>query len=106
MYFVSDGILFVAFLVFVFLVDFEATDEDTKDLQVQEPLLKALPKLISVPFCVLIFGIFVTGLQWGIHDSYLFLYLQEDLKADSKLLSYMAAIGLASQVRRTTKLSM
>ena len=98
-YFVADGILLLTFLVCIILVDFESTDEDAKDLQVQEPLLKALPKLFTVPFLVLIFGVFVTGLQWGIHDSFLFLYLQEDLKADSKLLSYMAVIGMASQVR-------
>ena len=92
MYFVSDGILFLALLVFLTGVDFSSPKiSDEK----QEPLRQALPKLWSVPFITLIFGTFVTGLQWGIHDSFLFLYLQEDLKADSKLLSYMAIIGIS-----------
>ena len=100
MYLVSDGILFLAFLACIFLVDFEATDKDLQAPQ-QEPLVKALPKLFSVPFLVLMFGIFVSGLQWGIHDTYVFLYLKEDLKADSDLLSYMAIIGMASMVCTT-----
>ena len=94
MYFVSDGILFIALLIFLFAVDF--TNPNTTNGK-QEPLTEALPKLLSVPFLILIFGTFVTGLQWGIHDSFLFLYLQEDLKADSKLLSYMATIGMVTQ---------
>ena len=97
-YWVSDGILFLAFIVCIFLVDFEANDKEIIESQPQEPLGKALPKLFSVPFLVLMFGIFVSGLQWGVHDSFLFLYLKEDLNADSDLLSYMAIIGSTSMV--------
>ena len=97
MYLVSDGILFLAFIACMFFVDFEATDKEIEDLKASpEPLVKALPKLFSLPFLVLMFGIFVSGLQWGIHDSFLFLYLKEDLNADSDLLSYMSIIGMTS----------
>ena len=97
MYLVTDGILFIAFLACIFFVDFKAEDKESQDLQApQEPLMKALPKLFSVPFLVLMFGIFVSGLQWGIHDSFVFLYLKEDLNADSDLLSYCVIIGMTS----------
>ena len=96
MYFVSDGILFLASLLCLFLIDFETVQKDEQPIQ--EPLMKALPKLFSVPFLVLIFGVFITGLQWGVHDGFLFLYLREDLNADFDLLSYMIVISLVSQV--------
>ncbi len=96
MYFVSDGILVLASLLCLFLIDFEPVQEDEQPIQ--EPLMNALPKLFSLPFMVLIFGVFVTGLQWGVHDAFLFLYLREDLNADFDLLSYMIVIGLVSQV--------
>ena len=98
MYFASDGILFLAAFLCLFFIDFEANFNDEQEDQIQEPLLKALPKLFSMPFVVLIFGVFVTGLQWGVHDAFLFLYLREDLNADFDLLSYMIVIGLVSQV--------
>ena len=97
MYFVSDGILFLALFVFLIGVDFTGPKIPDDGNEKQEPLSQALPKLWSVPFITLIFGTFVTGLQWGIHDSFLFLYLQEDLNADSQMLSYMAIIGMVSQ---------
>ena len=96
MYFVSDGILVLASLLCLFLIDFKPVQEDEQPIQ--EPLLNALPKLFSLPFMVLIFGVFATGLQWGVHDAFLFLYLREDLNADFDLLSYMIVIGLVSQV--------
>ena len=76
MYFVSDGIHVLAFLLCLFLIDFEPVQEDEQPIQ--EPLLNALPKLFSLPFIVLIFGVFVTGLHWGVH-AFLLLYLREDL---------------------------
>ena len=59
-------------------------------------LLKDLKKLISVPSAVLFFGVAVTGLQWGVHDTFLFVYFQKDLKASTALVSYMVVVGSLS----------
>ena len=50
-----------------------------------QSLLKDLKQLISVPSSVLFFGVAVTGLQWGVHDTFLFIYFKEELKASTAL---------------------
>ena len=61
-----------------------------------QSLLKDLKKLISVPSSVLFFGVAVTGLQWGVHDTFLFVYFQEELKASTALVSYMVVVASLS----------
>ena len=61
-----------------------------------QSLFRDLKKLISVPSSVLFFGVAVTGLQWGVHDTFLFVYFQEELKASTALVSYMVVVGSLS----------
>jgi hypothetical protein len=52
-----------------------------------EKVLKSLKKIAS-PSALNFFGIvFLAGFQWGIHDTYLFVYLDEELEASSQLIS-------------------
>ena len=38
----------------------------------------------------------ITGLQWGVHDTFLAVYLREDLGASTALVSYMVTVGSVS----------
>ena len=42
------------------------------------------------------FSSLCTGLQWGVHDTFLFVYFQEELKASTALVSYMVVVGSLS----------
>ncbi len=53
-------------------------------------------KIWSVPMAIMIIGIFATGLIFGVHDAYLFIYLQRDLGASSQMLSYFVVIAWGS----------
>ena len=43
-----------------------------------------------------LFSSLCTGLQWGVHDTFLFVYFQEELKASTALVSYMVVVGSLS----------
>jgi hypothetical protein len=106
MYYVNDGILLLTLLVVLFKVDLtseedEKTEKTTENTEKtteinQETGWRAVGKLINIPSVVLFFGVFITGFQWGIHDTFLFIYLQRDLGASSQLISYMSVIGIIS----------
>jgi hypothetical protein len=49
-------------------------------------LKKSLKKLFSPSAFIFLANIFFSGVLWGIHDAYLFLYLGEKRKASSSLL--------------------
>ncbi len=72
MYYTCDGILVLTILIFFFKVDMTVERETMN----QESMFSALKKIWSVPFAILMFGTFTAGLLWGIHDVFLFLFLQ------------------------------
>ena len=59
--------------------------------------LKALRDLLTIPMGVFLVGIATTGLIYGVHETFLYLYLQKELDASSQLISYMINIASASQ---------
>ena len=58
---------------------------------------KALKSLLTIPMGVFLVGIATTGLIYGVHETFLYLYLQKELDASSQLISYMINIASASQ---------
>ena len=52
-----------------------------------ETTAKGLKKLMSKPALIFFSLLFVNGFQWGIHDTYLNIYLSEEMNATSVLIS-------------------
>ncbi len=52
--------------------------------------LKSLGKMMTLPAMNFFVLALLAGFQWGIHDSYLAIHLQEDLGASSQLYSESA----------------
>lgn len=95
MYYVADGIMLLCMIVIMWKFNVKA--ERKKESSSELSGLRALPKLLSIPSMVLALGVATTGLQWGVHDTFLFLYLQNDLGASSALIARLSTIGFASQ---------
>jgi hypothetical protein len=86
-----DGCLFMALLISlklkVTMGHGDSSDDGTGGLDMKKKeTIKALRQLVS-PSAIIFFGlIFNGGLLWGVHDTYLHLYLQEYLGASSQML--------------------
>ena len=59
--------------------------------------LHAIGQIFTIPFCVFLIGIITTGIMFGVQDTFLFLYFQEDLDASSKFVSNYIYIAFTSQ---------
>ena len=67
-------------------------DEATKKQRTKENR-RALRDLVN-PSALIFFGIlFGGGAMWGIHDTYLLIYLQNDLGASSQFIGYFNTLG-------------
>ncbi len=60
----------------------------------------ALKKLMTPTALNFFAFVFILGFQWGIRDSYLAVYLQEDLGADSDLISEWRKRSFGTLVKR------
>ena len=78
-FYIAAGFLTFTSVLILFL--------DVRVPETGERVLKSLKKIISPPALILFAFAFLFGFSWGIHDTYLFIYLQEDLGADSALIS-------------------
>ena len=72
-------------------------DHKSNDEKKVKSGFQTLREIISIPFLILIWGGILTGLAYGTQNTFLYLYLQNDLNAPSKLISYMSTITYASQ---------
>ena len=88
-FYAYDACLFIALLISLKLKVTMSSKEETKDLdkkQKKKQNRKELRELFN-PSALIFFGIiFQGGVMWGIRDTFLFIYLQEELEASSQLL--------------------
>lgn len=78
-FYIADGAFVVTATVAFFLkIDMKRSDEKG---------LKALKNIVSLPALNFFALVFVMGFQWGIHDTYLLVYLDEEMEASSSLIS-------------------
>lgn len=80
-FYICDGFVLLSCFFALFLT---ITMEQTG-----ERMVKSLKKIFSKPALNLFALSFFSGMSWGINDTYLYVYLQEDLKASSALISEM-----------------
>eukprot|EP00094_Tigriopus_californicus_P000307 TCALIF_00297-PA protein Name:"Protein of unknown function" AED:0.27 eAED:0.27 QI:0/0.75/0.4/0.8/1/1/5/0/457 len=84
-FYAADGFLFVACLLSLKL---DVTLEKTG-----QKVSKSLGQLITKPSVLLFVLVGINGLGWGVHDSYLNVYLQEYLDAPTAFISYLAFVA-------------
>ena len=78
-FYVNDVCLLITCIIYLFLdVNMEQTGEN---------VWKSLKQIISIP-AITFFGLcFLMGFQWGIHDTYLLIYLDEEMGASTEFIS-------------------
>lgn len=87
-FYVADGFFLLGCLLSLKLdVTLERTGEKTS---------KSLGQLITKPSVLLFILVGINGLGWGIHDSYLNVYLQEELGSPTDFISYLAFVASLS----------
>ena len=84
-FYIASGFLFATCVLVLFL--------EIKVPKTGEKPFKSLKKIINPSSLLLFFFGFLFGYTWGIHDTFLFIYLQEDLGASSQLISNALCIA-------------
>ena len=78
-FYIADGFMVLACLVALKL----KVTLERSDVKVTE----SLRKIFSVPSVMFFCLTFCNGWAWGVHDTYLYVYIQEDLGGSSALIS-------------------
>ena len=97
-YFISDG--FLVLIIGLVIWKLDARPEDESDNAVTKKVesgYQTLKQIMSIPFLIMVWGATITGLAFGTQATFLYLYLQNDLNASSKLISYCTTIQYGSQ---------
>ena len=79
---------------FIILGSLTALKLDVKLEKSGEKVTKSLKKIFTYPSMILFSLAALQGLCWGVHDTYLFVYLQEELGASSSLISISLSTGM------------
>ena len=79
-FYISDGFLLLTVLIAILKLN--VTVQKTG-----QPIMTSLQSVISVPSLLLFFLVSLAGFGWGIHDTYLYVYLNEELKAPTAYMS-------------------
>ena len=76
----------------------EAPEDDKKSNEKEKNRehRKAVKQLFTPSALIFFLMLVSSGLSWGIKDTFLYVYLSEEMKASSKLLSYTSAISVGS----------
>ena len=94
-YIVSDALMFVSFVLIIWKLKVSAEKSESNQVKVSKT--RTLTHLFSLPMLIFMLGLATTGMIFGINNTYLYLYLQRDLSASSKIISYMVSLGLGVQ---------
>lgn len=78
-FYISDGFI-VATAVLVLFLDVRLEKSGQK-------VWKSLKQIVSLPALLFLGLVFINGFLWGIHDTYLLIYLDETMEASSQLIS-------------------
>ena len=103
-FYAYDACLFVALLISLKLkVTMTAKDKSDGDKkQKKKENRQEIRELFNSSALIFFAIIFQGGLMWGVRDTYLFIYLQEELKASSQLLGNENS-GSGSAILKTEK---
>ena len=91
-FYIFDGFLFLALLIsFKLKVNLGTSELDQESkIERKKENRRALKDLVN-PSALIFFGIlFGGGAMWGVHDTYLLIYLQNDLGASSQFIGQVS----------------
>ena len=88
--------LLVSLVLKVNTVEEVPNDKNFNEKDKKREHRKAVKQLFTPSVLIFLLMLVASGLSWGIKDTFLYVYLSEEMKASSKLLSYTSAISVGS----------
>ena len=92
------SVAYYIFGTFLVLSGISALKVDVRREKADEKVTKSLKKLFTSPAITLFTLAAFHGVTWGLCDSYLYVYLEEELGASSSLISICSLVGMASGI--------
>lgn len=98
-FYVADGLYLITLIMSLFVkVNPVSDDNPDKDGDKKDDKKKEIKGLFSPSALIFFAIIFQGGIMWGVKDTYFFVYLQDELKADSAMIAYFNVISILSGV--------